>query len=110
VPRVAVIVLVCSVISVATHHLATVPGIAAVIVAPPRMELVVAFPGIVVNFSLLPESLDFSQDGGISEGSRHGKLTGELAGVEGVGGELGNLDGEDVAFSRGLLYGGSSHV
>jgi len=58
VPRVAAIVLVCNIIFVATHCLATVPGIAAVVIIPPQMELIIAFPGVVVSFSLFPESSD----------------------------------------------------
>jgi len=107
-PRVAVIVLVCSIIFVATHCLATVPGVTAVIVAPPWMELIVAFPGVVVDFSLLPESLDLSWSSGIVGGSRHGEVIGVLFGVEGIGGKAGVLDGEYVAFFEGLLYGSPS--
>ena len=73
VPRVTVIVLIRSVIFVAVHYLVTVPGVAAVVIAPPWMELVVAFPGVVVDLFLLPESSDLSWSSGISRGGRHGK-------------------------------------
>ena len=110
VPRVAVVVLVCSVIFVATHRLATVPGITAVVVAPPWIELVVAFPGVVVDLSLLPEFSDLSWSGGIDRGSRHGAAVGVLFGAEGIGGRSGNLDGEFVAFLGGFLCNGPPSV
>ena len=103
------VVLVHSVIFVTTHRLATVPGVAAVVVAPPWMELVVAFPGVVVNFSLLPESSDFSGSGSVGEGGRHGEVIGVLFGVEGVGGS-GRLAGEFVVFHGEFLYGDPSSV
>ena len=110
VPGVTMVVLVCSTIFVTTHRLATVPGVAAVVVTPPWMELVVPFPRVVVNFSLLPESSDFSGSSGVGEGGGHGELIGELFGVVGTGGESGNLDGEFAAWFGGLLYGGPSIV
>jgi len=97
-------------IFVAAHRLATVPGITAVIIAPPWVELVIAFPGIVVDFSLLPESSDLSWSGGVSEGGRHGEVVGVLLGAVGIGEKSGNLDGELVVFLGGLLYCGSSCV
>jgi len=98
-PRVAV----CSVIFVATHHLATVLGVAAVIITPPWMELVIAFPGVVINLSLLPESLDLSWSSSIDRGGGYGKIVGVLLGVEGIGGKSEGLDGEIVVFSGGFL-------
>jgi len=84
-PGIAVVVLVGGIIFVAPHCLATVPGIAVVVVTSPPMELVVAFPRVVVNFSLFPESSDLSWSSGIVGGGRHGEQIGVLSGVEGVG-------------------------
>ena len=110
-PRVAVVVIIIGgMIFIASHCLSTVLGIAAIIVAPPWMEFVVAFPGIAVNFSLLPESLDLSWSSGIGEGGRHGEVIGVLLGVVGIEGWTGELDGELVAFSGGLLYKGPTCV
>ena len=64
--------------------MATVPGVAAVIIASPWMKFIVAFPGIVDNFSLLPESSDLSRSSRISVGNRHGEVIGELFGAEGI--------------------------
>jgi len=89
---------------VASCCLAAVPGIATVVIAPPWVKLVVAFPRVVVNLSLLPEFSDLSWSGGIGEGGRHGGLSGKLLGVEGTGGKFGNLDGEYVVFPGGFLY------
>ena len=105
VPGFAVIVPDCSMIFVATYHLATVPGVTAVVVTPPWMELIIAFPRVVVDLSLLPESSNLGWSSSISKGGRHGELTGELFGVEGVGGKSGNLDGEFVVFPAGFLCG-----
>jgi len=108
-PGVAVVVVVIgSVIFVASHHLATVPGVTAVIITPPQVEFIVAFQGVIVNLSLLPKSSDFSWSSGISKGGRHGDVIGELSGVGGIGGRSDNY--EDVVFLGGFLYGGPSSI
>ena len=81
---IAVVVLVHSTILVAIYHVATVPGFAAVIITSLWMEFVIAFPGVVDNFSLLPESLDLSGSGHIRVGNRHGEVIGKLFGGRGV--------------------------
>ena len=43
-----------------------------------------AFPGVVGNFSLLPESSDLSRGSRIGVGNRHGEVIGKLFGAEGV--------------------------
>jgi len=108
-PGVAVVVVVIgSVIFVASYHLATVPGVTAIVVAPPQVEFIVAFPGVIVDLSLLPKSLDFSWSSGIGKGSRHGDIIGELSGVGGIGGRSDNC--EDVVFLGGFLYGSPSSI
>ena len=101
--RGALVVLIYIVIWVAIHHLATVPGIGAVVVAPPWMEFVIAFPGVVVNFSLLPEFSDLSWSGSVSESGGHGELVGELSGVGGVELMSGVWNGEFVVLLGELL-------
>jgi len=104
VPGVTVVVWVGSTIFVASCCLATVPGIATVIVTPPWMEFVVALPGVVVDLSLLPKSLDLSWSSGIGEGGRHGEVIRVLLGV--VGGGTDDWDDEMVAYLGGFLYDG----
>ena len=82
--RIAVVVLVCSTILVAIHCLAAMPGVAAIVIASPWMEFVVAFPGVVDNFSLLPESLDLSRSSRVGVGSRHDEVVEELFGTGGL--------------------------
>ena len=97
------VVTVWIVIFVATHHLTTMPGVTAIVVASPWMEFVIPFPWVVVNFSLFLESSDLSWSSGIGEGGRHGEIAGMLSGVRDVGGESSGLDAAYVVFLRGLL-------